>query len=199
MVESMEKRSFLKFSLLILGLIALVGLTGWYAYYKVVVCQKTDVGGKPIDRLGQEDIQIKRVDRIVINKSAREMIVYLNGQKLKKYKISLGFNPVGHKLEEGDGKTPQGVYSIALKNPTNRYHLSLKVSYPNELDKLQAKQRGVSPGGDIMIHGLPNGMGWLGQLHLAKDWTAGCIAVSNGAIEELYNAVGVGTPVEINP
>jgi murein L,D-transpeptidase YafK len=105
----------------------------------------------------------------------------------------------GYKQREGDGRTPEGRYAIDFKNPRSRFHLALRISYPDASDRDSARRRGVPPGGDIMIHGLPNGLGWLGKYHLWRDWTDGCIAVTNGQIEEIWASVDVGTPVEIRP
>ena len=100
-------------------------------------------------------------DSIVVFKSERKMILYYRNKPLKTYGISLGDSPVGHKEKEGDEKTPEGLYSISGRNPYSKYHLSLRISYPNEQDKLNAEKNGYSPGGDIMIHGLPNSTGFL--------------------------------------
>lgn len=117
---------------------------------------------------------------------------------LKTYTISLGKNPDGAKEMEGDKKTPEGSYKIEFKNPNSKYHLSLRISYPNDLDKSKAESIGVEPGSDIMIHGLPNNMGLLEDYYLTNDWTDGCIAVSNNEIEEIWRVVDVGTPITIN-
>ena len=139
------------------------------------------------------------VDKITVRKSARKLELYHNGKIVKSYTIALGKNPVGHKQMEGDSKTPEGKYFIAYHNPKSSYHLSLKISYPDEQDKLNAKKMGVSAGGDIMIHGLPNRAPFLGRFHNLTDWTQGCIAVNNYEIEEIYAAVKDGTPIEILP
>ncbi|MBL8252184.1 MAG: L,D-transpeptidase family protein [Candidatus Competibacter sp.] len=138
-------------------------------------------------------------DRIVVYKAERELLLVAEGKTLKRYRIALGGRPQGHKTQEGDRRTPEGVYRIAGRNPRSAYHLSLRINYPNEDDRIQAASRGVSPGGDIMIHGLPNGFGWVGRLHRWVDWTAGCIAVTDSEIEEIWRAVSDGTPVEIKP
>ena len=104
---------------------------------------------------------------------------------LKTYKIALGGNPNGPKERQGDNKTPEGTYIIDSRNKNSRYHLSLHISYPNEKDKKRAKELGVSPGGDIMIHGIKNGFSWIGDLHTELDWTKGCIAVTDEEIEEI--------------
>ena len=138
-------------------------------------------------------------DRILVLKSKREMQLLHGGSVIKSYRIALGGTPVGRKEQQGDHKTPEGLYTIVGRNPSSQYHRALRVSYPNADDRARAAKRGVSPGGDIMIHGLPNGYGWVGRGHLAKDWTDGCIAVTDQEIEEILTLVADGTPVEIRP
>ena len=121
-----------------------------------------------------------------------------HGNELKSYRIALGGQPIGPKQQEGDMKTPEGLYTIDYRNPHSDYHLSLHISYPGPEDVRRTDAQGVSPGGDIMIHGLPNGMRWLGMSH-RKDWTAGCIAVTDEEIEELWRIIPDGTPIEIRP
>jgi murein L,D-transpeptidase YafK len=139
------------------------------------------------------------IDFIHVQKNKRLMHVFFQKKLIKTYKISLGFNPKGHKIQEGDGKTPEGSYVICSKNPKSSYFLSLKISYPNKKDILHAKQKGVSAGGDIMIHGLGKYFGWLGRYHIKKDWTLGCIAVTNEEIKEIYDQILVGTKIQIDP
>ena len=141
----------------------------------------------------------QEVDKIVVFKSKREMLVYNGDNLLKTYKIALGNSPVGHKHFEGDGKTPEGVYTIDDKNPNSSYHKNLGVSYPNEVDIEYAKSHNKSAGGLIKIHGLKNGLGALGNFHLRTDWTQGCIAVTNEEIDELFEYVKIGSPIEIYP
>jgi len=138
-------------------------------------------------------------DKVIVEKHARHMMLLSRGRVLKKYKISLGRNSKGPKVRAGDGKTPEGIYVIDSRNPRSRYHLSLHISYPNLSDIKRAKQLGVSPGGDIMIHGIRKGFGWLGPLHRLVNWTKGCIAVTNKEIEEIWRAVPNGTQIEIRP
>jgi murein L,D-transpeptidase YafK len=140
-----------------------------------------------------------KADRIVVIKCKRQMQLLHNGSILKTYRIALGGEPVGRKEQQGDHRTPEGTYTIIGRNPNSKYHRALRVSYPNEEDRARAANRGVSPGGDIMIHGLPNGYGWVGSGHIAKDWTEGCIAVTDQEIEEIWSLVADGTPVEIRP
>ena len=138
-------------------------------------------------------------DRIVVWKSKRQLELYAHGKVLKSYAVSLGRNPVGPKLREGDKRTPEGLYAIESHNPRSSFHKALKVSYPSAADRIAAAKRGDAPGGDIMIHGMHNGLGFIGRLHRRLDWTAGCVAVTNPEIEEIYRAVPDGTPVEIRP
>lgn len=139
------------------------------------------------------------IDRIVIEKSARQLSIFRGGKKLKTYQIALGRNPIGPKEQEGDMKTPEGLYKIDHHKADSDYHLALHISYPSEEDNARAAARGVSAGCDIMIHGLPNGAGALGALHRQKDWTAGCIALTDEEIEELYRVTPDGTIIEITP
>ena len=127
------------------------------------------------------------------------MSIFRDGKSLKTYRVALGGNPIGAKEQEGDRKTPEGVYTIDYRNPNSDYHLALHVSYPSDEDNTRAAQRGVNAGFDIMIHGLPNGHGWIGAFHRWKDWTAGCIALTDEEIEELWRVTPDGTPIEIRP
>jgi murein L,D-transpeptidase YafK len=139
------------------------------------------------------------VDRILVEKSARRLSIFQDGKKLKSYRIALGRNPIGAKQEEGDMKTPEGVYTVDSRNPQSDYHLALHVSYPSDEDKARASERGVNAGFDIMIHGIRNGGGWIGAFHRLHDWTAGCIALTDEEIEELWRVTPDGTPIEIRP
>ena len=136
-----------------------------------------------------------QVTQVVVNKGQRRLYLMHERQVLKQYKIDLGFTPTGHKTREGDGKTPEGVYYIDRMNPSSSYHLSVGVSYPDPTDRERARLMGVSPGGDIMIHGR----GAYGNAVGKKDWTAGCIAVSDGEIEEIFAMLRPGVPIVINP
>lgn len=139
------------------------------------------------------------VDRIVVEKAKRIMTLYSGKKPFKSYRIALGGEPRGPKERQGDHKTPEGVYKVDRRNAKSSYHRALHVSYPNEQDRKRARTQGVSPGGDIMIHGLPNGQGWLGASHVLYDWTDGCIAVTNAEIEEIWKLIPDGTVVEILP
>jgi len=139
------------------------------------------------------------VDRIVVKKADHTLSLLSHGRVIKTYHVSLGPNPVGPKRKQGDGKTPEGTYVIDSRNAASKFHLSLHVSYPNAADRARAKAAGVDPGGDIMIHGLGPGFDWVGPLQRTRDWTAGCIAVTNAQIEEIWARVKIGTVVEIRP
>ncbi|CAO4176803.1 murein L,D-transpeptidase family protein [Methylorubrum aminovorans] len=141
----------------------------------------------------------ERADRVLVEKAARRLTLLREGRVLATYPVSLGFAPEGHKAREGDGRTPEGVYTIAFRNPRSVAHLSLKVSYPSPADEAAARAAGGPPGGDIMIHGLMNGFSWLGRLHRMRDWTQGCVGVTNAEMRAIYARVDVGTPIEIRP
>ena len=134
----------------------------------------------------------QQADAIRVSKSERRMQLLRDGKVLRTYRIALGDAPVGHKRQQGDERTPEGDYTISFRNAKSRFHLSLRVSYPNAADRAQAAARGVDPGGDIMIHGnTPPGY--------TSDWTDGCIAVTDAEIEEIWRLVPVGTPIRIDP
>ena len=139
------------------------------------------------------------VDRIVVNKSKREMMLMHAGTVVRRYRIGLGQAPAGPKEMQGDSKTPEGLYTISGRNPASSYHLSLRISYPSAADLERARKAGVDPGGDIMIHGLPNGEPKSAKHAPMTDWTAGCIAVTDEEIEEIWRLVPDGTPIQINP
>jgi murein L,D-transpeptidase YafK len=139
------------------------------------------------------------IDRIVVEKSAKRLSILRGGKQIKSYRIALGRNPVGAKQEEGDMKTPEGVYQIDSRNAQSSFHLALHISYPSDEDNRRAAARGVSAGFDIMIHGIQNGRGWIGAFHRWKDWTAGCIALTDEEIEELWRVAPDGTTIEIVP
>lgn len=139
-----------------------------------------------------------RADRVVIKKSERLLYLMKDDHILKSYRIALGRNPKGHKVRIGDHKTPEGEYVIDWRNPNSKYYLSMHISYPNKRDVEKARKLGVTPGGAIMIHGLPNGLGWIKEMHRVADWTKGCIAVTNEEMEEIWECVPNGTPIRID-
>ena len=138
-------------------------------------------------------------DRVLVEKAARRLTLLRDGTPLKIYRVALGRAPVGPKEQEGDQRTPEGIYLIDFHKEDSDYHRALHVSYPEQRDIDRAAASGVPPGCDIMIHGIRNGMGWIGAFHRRTDWTAGCIAVTDFEIEEIYRAVPDGTPIEIQP
>jgi murein L,D-transpeptidase YafK len=140
-----------------------------------------------------------KADTIEVYKSARLLQLKRNGKILKSYHVALGRHPVGQKMEEGDGKTPEGTYFIDRRNIESEYHLSLHISYPEKSDLARAAARGVPAGGSIMIHGEPNILNDEGKKHLLKDWTAGCIALNNRDIDEIWRLVDDGVTVDIYP
>jgi murein L,D-transpeptidase YafK len=142
---------------------------------------------------------LQEVDLIQVDKSERRMQLLRKGEVVRSYRVSLGANPKGHKQREGDERTPEGRYRIDGRNPRSKFYKSLHISYPNAQDRRSARSLGVSPGGAIMIHGLPNGWGWAGPFLAPLDWTDGCIAVSDAEMDEIWKAVSVGTPIEIRP
>lgn len=141
--------------------------------------------------------ELPPADSVLVDKSERKMWLINGGRKYREYDIYLGGNPAGHKEQEGDEKTPEGKYTIDYRNPESSFHLSLHISYPQKEDEENARKKAVSPGGDIFIHGLPNGAATIPKTNKGKDWTAGCIAVENRAIEEIWTLVKDGTPIEI--
>ena len=140
-----------------------------------------------------------QADRVLVMKKDRTLTLLAKGQVLKTYKVALGGTPVGPKTRQGDHKTPEGIYILDRRNAASQFHRALHISYPNAQDRAQAKKQNVSPGGDVFVHGLPNGYGWIGKGHRMKDWTDGCIAVTDEEIEEIWRLVPDGTPIEIRP
>jgi murein L,D-transpeptidase YafK len=140
-----------------------------------------------------------KADKVLVQKKDRTLTLLVNGKVLKTYKVALGENPIGPKTRQGDHKTPEGTYVLDRRNAASQYHRALHISYPNAQDRAQAKKQNVSPGGDVFVHGLPNGYGWIGKEHRLKDWTDGCIAVTNEEIEEIWRLVPDGTAIEIRP
>ena len=138
-------------------------------------------------------------DSIVVDKGKRQLTLYRQGAPVRTYLVALGQQPVGDKVRRGDMRTPEGLFRIEARNPRSRYHRALRISYPDAAHAGRARALGVSPGGDIMIHGLPKRQAWVGARHRDFDWTEGCIAVTNAEIDEIWSAVPVGTPIHIKP
>ena len=133
-------------------------------------------------------------DAVIVNKSERKLRLLRGGTVIATFPVGLGTNPQGTKLQEGDGRTPEGTYVLDARNPDSHYHLSIHISYPNDADWTQAAARGVSPGGDIFIHGTP-GLDYVAGV----DWTNGCIAVSDADMDAIWAMVPDGTPITILP
>jgi murein L,D-transpeptidase YafK len=138
-------------------------------------------------------------DHVLVEKTKRRLTLFSDGQVLKRYKISLGREPVGAKVRSGDNRTPEGLYYIDYRIQDSDYHMALHISYPNEVDTRRARQMGYSPGGSIMLHGLKNNDKEIAYYHGYFDWTKGCIAVTNTEIEEIWQLVPNGTSIEIRP
>jgi murein L,D-transpeptidase YafK len=149
--------------------------------------------------LSQQPQSTLKVDSILILKKDHTLQLLSAGKVVRTYKVALGTGGLAPKQREGDARTPEGHYTIDAKNLDSHYHRGLHVSYPNAEDRQRAAKLGVPPGGAIMIHGLPNGKGYIGAAHRLYDWTLGCIAVTDQEIEEIWDLVPVGTPVEIRP
>ncbi|MCO4293709.1 L,D-transpeptidase family protein [Solitalea sp. MAHUQ-68] len=171
----LKKRLFIAFSLLLTGLLI------YYFYPESKLPLKTNI------------------DKLVVIKSERKLMAFSNNRLVKTYAISLGREPEGAKQYEGDMKTPEGLYFINDKNANSGYYKNLGISYPDKKDLALAKKLGKPAGGDVKIHGLKNGLGFIDKFQRWYNWTWGCIALTNKEIEELYSHVAVGTPIEIKP
>ncbi len=139
------------------------------------------------------------VELVRVLKGERKLQLIADGKVQHEFRIALGANPQGHKAREGDERTPEGRYALDYKKADSGYHRSIHISYPNKKDIERARKMGVSPGGQIMIHGQRNGLGWLASVSQRFDWTNGCVALSNGDMDVVWNAVKVGTPIELLP
>jgi murein L,D-transpeptidase YafK len=141
----------------------------------------------------------EKADSVLILKKDHVLELLAGGKVIRTYKVALGQGGLAPKVRQGDARTPEGRYIISAHFAASEYHRALLISYPNAEDRKRAARLGVPPGGDIMIHGLPNGKGYIGAAHRLYDWTLGCIAVTDSEIEEIWKLVKVGTPVEIRP
>ncbi len=140
----------------------------------------------------------KHASKVLVLKTEHKLLLLDDSNNvIGTYSVAIGRGGVEPKQHQGDHRSPEGIYLIDHHKRDSRFHLALHVSYPNDADRERARKLGVDPGGDIMIHGIQNGLGWLGPLHRSLDWTDGCIAVTDAEIEEIYAAVPDGTPVEI--
>jgi murein L,D-transpeptidase YafK len=156
-------------------------------------------GCDPGERFGRSNENALRANRVIVLKRQRTLQLLKDGKVIKSYKVALGANPVGPKTKQGDHKTPEGSYFLDSRNSHSHFYKALHISYPNARDRTIARQKGVSPGGDVFVHGLPNGYGFVGASHSLKDWTDGCVAVTNEEMDEIWRVVPNGTPIEIRP
>ncbi len=147
----------------------------------------------------ESSFPLQAADSILILKKQHVLELMAGSKVIRTYKVALGRGGLAPKEREGDDRTPEGHYVIDSHNEHSAYYKSLHISYPNPEDRKRAAQLGVSPGGAIMIHGLPDGKGWIGSLHRLDDWTKGCVAVTDQEMDEIWKMVPVGTPVEIRP
>lgn len=146
---------------------------------------------------GKASLLTGNVTHVVLLKGERKLQLLHKDKVIKEYKVTLGFEPEGAKKQEGDGKTPEGKYTLDYRNPQSQYHKSIHISYPNKQDKEGARKRGLNPGGDVFIHGLGKGFSFLGKMHVLRDWTLGCVAVTNEEMDEIWELVKNGTSIEI--
>lgn len=174
-------------ALRILSRVALIG-----AALFLFVVWYTDRAGVPLQ--SQTSIE-GEIDYIIVEKKNRKMTLFQDGRPVRVYEIALGFSPSGDKVREGDGRTPEGIYKIDRRNPNSSFHLSLGINYPLPEDLKRAREGGYSAGGDIFIHGQPNLLP--DNRKYSGDWTAGCIAVTNHEIREIWDVTPIGTTIEI--
>lgn len=149
--------------------------------------------------VGQALPAIARADRVIVMKKERTLTLMSRGKVLKTYKVALGGDPIGPKARQRDHKTPEGDYRLDRRNAQSRFYKSIHISYPDAKDIARARRMKISPGGDVYVHGLPNGYKWMGASHRLKDWTDGCVAVTDEEIDEIWRVVPDGTPIEIRP
>lgn len=146
-----------------------------------------------------EAMALEKADRVVVKKSEQSLSLYKGSELLAKFPVVFGRNPVGHKQQEGDGRTPEGTYSLDFKKSDSAFYKAFHISYPNPKDIESAKARGVPPGGSIMVHGQKNHFGWAWFITKYFNWTNGCIALSNSDMDDIWESVDTGTPIEIKP
>lgn len=138
-------------------------------------------------------------DKVVVVKNVARLYLMRKENEIASFKVKFGSNPKGHKQQQGDGRTPEGTYILDYKNASSSFYKSIHISYPNANDRANARRLGVSPGGNIMIHGQPNGWGRFSPIIQLFNWTDGCIALSDSDMDRVWKAVEVGTPIEIKP
>lgn len=150
---------------------------------------------RPASRAGRP----RTADKVVVVKRQRRLFLVDDGERFRSFEVALGSAPQGPKRRQGDGRTPEGRYVLDWRNPDSRFYRSIHISYPAPGDVHRARQAGVDPGDNIMIHGLPEEFAWMGRSHTVKDWTDGCIAVTNEEMDVIWASVPAGTPIEIRP
>ena len=153
----------------------------------------------PVVAPAPQPVEPAKVDRVLVLKGERELHLLAGDRTVRSYPVALGFAPNGPKRKAGDGRTPEGTYVLDRRNPNSSFYRSIHISYPGPADREHARRNGIDPGGDIMIHGLPNGREWVGAEHARFDWTEGCIAVTNAEMDEIWAMIDDGTPIEIRP
>jgi len=141
----------------------------------------------------------QEADEVLVVKSEKRLYLMSDGNVLQSFRVTFGSDPRGHKQQQGDGRTPEGRYTLDDKNSNSRFYKSIHISYPDAHDAEQARKRNVNPGGDIMIHGQPNKWGWASPVVQLFNWTDGCIALSDEDMDRVWDAVAAGTPIEIRP
>jgi len=140
-----------------------------------------------------------KADFVLLLKGPRRLLLLRDNRVLRDYEVALGKNPAGAKRRNGDGRTPEGRYLLDWRIEASRFYRAIHVSYPNEQDKDFARRAGIFPGGGVMIHGLPEGESWVGDAHREFDWTNGCIGLTDDEMDEIWELVDDGTPIEIRP
>jgi murein L,D-transpeptidase YafK len=173
----------------------------WLAF--AVQAQATEMLAKADTRMPSKTVyspaDIQDVTKVVVRKGERRLYLMSGEQVVRSYRVSLGDNPKGHKLYQGDERTPEGTYTLDWRNAESDFYKSIHISYPSERDRELASAWGLDPGGSIMIHGLPNGEEDMAFAYTGLDWTDGCIAVTNDEIDEIWQLVSNGTPISIQP
>lgn len=190
-----DSRKYSSWLFIAIGFGLVTFIVAFIATSTMTHAKNTAMNHKPITNNAVIDKAL--VNKVFVDKSARTLQLLSDDKVIKSYHIALGGNPIGHKQQQGDQRTPVGSYTLDYKNEKSKFYRSIHVSYPNAADKARAKSQGVSAGGDIMIHGQKNGFGALGLLNQQRDWTEGCIAVTNDEMDEIMAAIKVGTPIEI--
>ncbi len=183
----------------LLGFVLLLALPVWAANQAAVAAQGNSIAGNTAQSQQPAEQRVQKATAVLIDKSNRSLKLLNDGHTLREYQISLGKQPVGHKLYEGDQRTPEGRYVLDWRNENSKFYRSIHVSYPNARDRARARRLGKDPGGNIMIHGIPNLFHYAPWLYTGKDWTDGCIAVTNTEMDEIWEMVEDGTPIVILP